>query len=178
MQVYIYCTLAKPYLIKYFFNGDNGDGWNYETSYCKEEFRYSEPTILNGKVIACFDLKTVDKFECKEKYSELLDDILNKSCLKPDEFYQYGGNNTLYAWHIDDLKIFDKPESLMCMWFGGKDNRLVSEAPQSWRYVNNGKEKCILISIKSKWVEKILNGKKTIEIRKNYPIPLWIKKND
>lgn len=28
---------------------------------------------------------------------------------------------------------------------------------------------CILISIKSEWVEKILNGEKTIEVRKTCP---------
>ena len=40
-------------------------------------------------------------------------------------------------------------------------------------------QKCIIISIRPEWVEKILNGEKTIEIRKtmpkcNYPIDVYI----
>ena len=37
MKLLLYCTKAKPYLKRYWFNGDNGSGFTYETSYCQNE---------------------------------------------------------------------------------------------------------------------------------------------
>lgn len=33
-------------------------------------------------------------------------------CLNQPELIQYGNGNTLYGWHISDLKIYDKPKEL------------------------------------------------------------------
>lgn len=53
--------------------------------------------------------------------------IVKNSCATVTELMQYAGNNdSLYAWHISELVIYDKPKVLS--EFG------LSRAPQSWRY--------------------------------------------
>lgn len=37
---------------------------------------------------------------------------LSKICLSYSQIRKYGGNKTLYLWHISDLKIYDKPKEL------------------------------------------------------------------
>ena len=125
---------------------------------------------LNGKIIAKFTLNKVDKLEyeitetsdflgfdeiAKFSYGELED----KSCLKDYEIDKYLGFCAGYAWHIDNLEIFDKPMELREFDRGNKDelckrvNSLyqcskckysdkslmecklkVFKAPQSWAY--------------------------------------------
>lgn len=180
MRAYIYCTKAKPYLFKYFFNGDEGAGWNYETSYCKEEFIDDSPTLLNGKVVASFELNNVEEIACETLhngisevpiyYTDSVDDLdnsKNNACVFNQDLIDYfgikkGGKVVGFAWHIDDLKILDKPMDIRD--FG------LTRAPQSWCYAYDSQgNRCIIISIQAVWVEKILNGEKTIEIRKTYP---------
>lgn len=48
-------------------------------------------------------------------------------CLNQPELIQYGKGETLYGWHISDLKIYDKPLSLKELG--------VNRPPQSWQYV-------------------------------------------
>lgn len=37
---------------------------------------------------------------------------LSKICLSYSQIRKYGGNKTLYLWHISDLVIYDKPKEL------------------------------------------------------------------
>ena len=88
------------------------------------------------------------------------DVIRNKSCLTYDEICEYLNNRAGKAWHISDLKIYDKPKELggfvkPCDWnydcctckravyeltkaeaklFYGCD-REITRPPQSWQYV-------------------------------------------
>lgn len=130
INVYIYVTKEKPYLFKYFFNGDV---WNYETSYCKEEFIDEEPTELNGKIIASFTLNKCNYISTLWFIKEDIQEDIKGSCLSNREFMNYVTNNrtkkrkNVYSWEIDDLKILDKPMELSD--FGLK------KAPQSWCYV-------------------------------------------
>lgn len=39
-------------------------------------------------------------------------DVLKDSCLSFNEMYEYIGEGCGYAWHISDLKIYDKPKEL------------------------------------------------------------------
>lgn len=116
--------------------------------------------------------------------------LLKKSCVTRDELYNYfvkeldNGETYLgYAWHIDNLEILDKPIKLkdsifdISSYFYIKKitgnmviHQALTKAPQSWCYAYDNKDnKCIIISIKPEWVCKILNGEKTIEIRKTKP---------
>ena len=89
----------------------------------------------------------------------------------------------LYAIHIKNLHIFDKPKELSDYYSQGQVNWIeetelyrlkngITSAPQNmcyaykYNYSKNKLEKYILISIKPEWLCKILNGEKTIEVRK------------
>lgn len=145
MKVYIYCTKSKPYI------------------------------GINGKVVACFDLNKItmirnraigiymDGSSAQKLYEHPGKDIIQKTGMTFKEIAEYGNNKNLYCWHIENLEAFDEP----FIYFG--------KAPQSWCYAEFKDERCIIISIKPEWVEKILSGEKTIEIRKTAPKELMIK---
>ena len=72
-------------------------------------------------------------------------DILDGSCLTPNELVCYGEWKTLYAWHISNLVIYDKPKELSEFRLydcGVKfedgypmPTREIKRPPQSWCYV-------------------------------------------
>ena len=53
-------------------------------------------------------------------------------------------------------------------WLSSKATIKLTKTPNSWIREKETMKK-ILISIKPKWVAKILNGEKTIEVRKTAP---------
>ena len=96
-KVYIYCTKGKK-LYK-----------------CVSNF---DEDLLNGKVVAEFTLNKVDTLERdlndwlpKNRY-DVSNELLKDINLNQNELWNYGQGKTLYAWHIDDLKIYDKPKEL------------------------------------------------------------------
>ena len=96
-KVYIYCTKGKK-LYK-----------------CVSNF---DEDLLNGKVIAEFTLNKVDTLERdlndwlpKNRY-DVSNELLKNIKLNQNELWNYGQGKTLYAWHIDDLKVYDKPKEL------------------------------------------------------------------
>lgn len=166
MKCYIYVTKSEPYLWKYHCVSDNFNGIGFETSYSKKEHDSTDDgEILNGKIVASFELNKVDMYDLPRLeyygYIGLIKNTLKYSCLNYEQLEEYVGNKDFYAWHIDNLEILDKPLVIM------------GKAPQSWQYcrdiVNGTNECCILISIKPEWVCKILNEEKTIEVRKTAP---------
>lgn len=147
---------------------------------------------LNGKIVAeCdFEVKyfSYRLFECLT-HNYL--DLLKKSCLNDEEMYDYLNGNDGYAIHIKNLHIFDKPKELKNNGYKVRDRKndketqifkvdewqpiafkYIEKAPQNmckvYRLNNNEEEydEYILISIRPEWLCKILNGEKTIEIRK------------
>lgn len=79
-----------------------------------------------GQVIGEFICDKVYEWECKNRlelvgelglpnwrasYMIFVDD-LEKTCLTYDVLWEYGKGETLYGWHISDLKIYDKPKEL------------------------------------------------------------------
>ena len=96
-KVYIYCTKGKK-LYK-----------------CVSNF---DEDLLNGKVVAEFSLNKVDTLERdlndwlpKNRY-DVSNELLKNINLNQNELWNYGQGKILYAWHIDDLKIYDKPKEL------------------------------------------------------------------
>ncbi|MGN0961802.1 MAG: hypothetical protein ACI4PF_06380 [Christensenellales bacterium] len=90
-KVYIYCTFG-----------------NMKTNY-----------ILNkrGKVVAEFILNKVERFYVPYpayfyQVQTQLEHIVKGSCLPLTPIHHYLKNDTGYAWHIDDLKIYDEPKEL------------------------------------------------------------------
>lgn len=192
-KILLYCTKAKPYLYR---QDDDcfellNKLKNEDTSSYKKYYR-----LNNGKIVAeCdfeveelrldnddplgaywYETKTLNKYE-----------VLEKSCLTDDELFDYLGEyNEGYAIHIKNLHIFDKPRELsnycikQCQFSKcstckyGKNNiscatidTPITKAPQNMMYAyDNELNKYILISIQPQWLCKILNGEKTIEVRK------------
>lgn len=146
-KCYIYCTQDKNFN----FCTDNGEQYTH---------------IGNGKVIGEFicDKVKMSLVGYNEKGCPSYWDILDGSCLTPNELVCYGEFKTLYGWHISNLVIYDKPKELnefytRCYsgcdnckyksWYydlgGGKDiictvnnKKPIKRPPQSWRYVEGG----------------------------------------
>ena len=133
ITVYIYCTKNKGNLYRHF----------------KGEFMILEETrkecLWNGKVVAKFTLNKVEKIEIEWhdenhfyytyrtkdlKYR----DFFAKSGLFLGELETYIDNRKSYAWHIDNLEIFENPLPLQ-PYFD------LDSPPQSWQYIENAKRK-------------------------------------
>lgn len=131
IKVYIYCTKGKEYLVIDSFENDNGY-WEVYTTYQNLNDRNDRTTTpVNGKVIAEFTLKQINKFSVFGNGSvqnwNCFD--LEKSCLTYDEIADYIGYGKIgYAWHIDNLKIYDKPKEL--------SECGIKRAFQSWGYIS------------------------------------------
>ena len=153
-KCYIYCLKGKTFLYK---NPNNGELFlDSNGGYRGGDY---EDRFLTGKVIGSFVCDKVDQIIeatagiCfADKDFNILDgeNELKKTCLSVDELANYLGEdkNGLckngYAWHISDLKIYDKPKELgefrkVCL--NGKCSDCIYEEckitrpPQSWQYV-------------------------------------------
>ena len=130
--VYIYVTKAKPFLT------DIGEG-HYRTF----NVPHFGDVDLNGKVVAKFwfdEYSEIGEYD-QLAYTVRIDngiitkygypkELKEKMCLNDieiDEYLYTSKNGFLYAWHIKQLTIFDKPLEL-------KDFE-VKRAPQSYMYV-------------------------------------------
>lgn len=82
-----------------------------------------------GQVIGEFVCDKVDKYTFSHYEAEYRVTHVEQEamCLNQPELIQYGKGKTLYGWHISDLKIYDKPLSLLELG--------VSYPPRSWRYI-------------------------------------------
>ena len=135
-KVYIYCAKGK-YEIFNTLRGIEHKG--IYTGY-----------LLNGKIVAEFILNKVDTLERdlndwlpKNRY-DISNDLLKDINLNQNELWNYGQGKILYAWHIDDLKVYDKPKELsefssILKRMKGKESRfsshLLQRPPMNWCYV-------------------------------------------
>lgn len=135
---------------------------------CKDTKKYTDEVDIpletkmymgNGRVIAEFTLDNITKHEKnfidaedRLSYNFLTEDVIKigfntdlDGLCDFDSFVEgYGKGKPLYAWHIDDLKIYDKPKELSefsttLHRMKGKQFRytshLLQRPPQSWCYV-------------------------------------------
>lgn len=188
MKLLLYCTKSKWQLFKDIITGKwlidkikNRNAVNgkvvAECDYDVEEIIYRETTKNNYE----FGTKTI-----------IPNDFLKKTCLTLSELCQYIGKGEQwkkgkygYAIHIKNLHIFDKPKELNEFYkFVGINKDInnfksIEKAPQNMMYAyeyiseigfsetwNRMLNDCIIISIHPKWLCKILNGEKKIEVRK------------
>ncbi len=183
MKLLLYCTKAKPILRKFYnyFLDKHTDNYYWKKGQVA-------PYNFNGKIVAECDYE-VDRLSNNNIYKEYVlehnselweNDILTKSCLTYDELNNYLSGNG-YAIHIKNLHIFDEPKklseyySIIDMGGGMLGTKPLIKAPQNMMSVSSNQwEYCfynpndinILISIRPEWLCKILNGEKTIEVRK------------
>jgi predicted transcriptional regulator len=164
----------------------------YFTQYIGEEMYEANGKI----VAECdFEVEKIIPINCTEDdYDYGLfsgKDLLKESCLGTDDICEYlndyDGETIFkkgYAIHIKNLHIFDKPKELSDYFTEKSYNdinkiftdeimidrkwyRPVNKAPQNMMKVKRVlQEDGILISIRPEWLCKILNGEKTIEVRK------------
>lgn len=129
IKVYIYCTNDQKHLVAPF---EFLEGWFYReynnnTSYaCGCTSRMGE--TINGKVVAEFTLNKIDFLidvgsgihYADKDFNDLdLDYLRANSCLSDEQIYLYlglkkdsGYYNEGFAWHIEDLHIYDTPKEL------------------------------------------------------------------
>lgn len=147
-KVYIYCSKGQE-----LWGDGTGETWkgideNEDMTLVHE----LNPTLtrLNGNVVAEFTLNKVDTLERdlndwlpKNRY-DISNELLKNINLNQNELWNYGQGKTLYAWYIDDLKIYDKPKELsefssISKRMKGKESRfsshLLQRPPMSWCYV-------------------------------------------
>ena len=164
VKALLYCTKAKPFLFEN--KNDNQviyDTWQKGNLDC---WRISQKKVLNGKIVAKCEVETEKIKICGDEIRNYFGnnagiDIEEKACLKFEQIEQYLCSNEYkgYALHISNLKIFDKPKGLF------EYNTIKAPQNMMYAYDENGNE-YVLISIRSEWLCKILNGEKTIEVRK------------
>ena len=172
----IYCTKSKDYHLdceivngkKKWFCWDK-KSHHYPFKYVKEELGDDYKETFNGHIVAQFDCENIIEFDTNGKrlgYAINLKPIIEKSCLSLEEMKKYIGDKKGYAIHISNLEIIDRPYDLY-EWFN-KDEKPLTKSPQNMCYCYHWLgDEYILISIRPEWVEKILNGEKTIEVRKS-----------
>jgi len=149
-DVYIYCTKTKPNLYRHI----------------RQEFFHNKKTfkagLWNGMIVAKFTLKRIDDMG---KYAYAFKDsffyeTLKDACLTPEDLTKYAPVRRdeqvkLYAWHIEDLEIFDRPrmlcefhtsikkeppKELLCPECGEPmeyyEYKYLHKAPWSWQYID------------------------------------------
>lgn len=174
IKLLLYCTKAKPYLRVYPFDLSNSF-----FQLTKDNFN-----ALNGKIVAECDCDKVEKFYMENQGNfRHLAEIMDKSCLNTFDLINYQGENDyLYALHLSNVNVFDEPKELakhtldnnsdyyVKKWikkFDSFKGSALTKAPQNMCNVYD--KNCnhyILISIQPQHLCKILNGEKTIEVRR------------
>lgn len=171
MKFLLYCTKGKE-----LWGDGTGETWNgiAEDEDLDLVFELN-PTLtrLNGKIVAQCDCKKIERIflnfvpkdlEELNKLQSIIymtnnKELLEKSCLSVDQIDDYLNGKIGYALHLCNLEVFDNPKKLID--FG------VKKAPQNMMKVFDYKgNEYILISIRPEHLANILNGKKTIEVRK------------
>lgn len=180
MKLLLYCTKAKPYLYR-----QDDDTFKLENKIVYEDISdYKKYYGLNnGKIVAECDFE-VEEIHIGKSYGfprnieVVYTDSLKqpiyleeKTCMAPEQICEYLNHKGGYAIHIKNLHIFDKPRFIQDYSKNENPYNYIENAPQNMMYAYDVKsfkdyEKYILISIRPEWLCKILNGEKTIEIRK------------
>lgn len=101
-KCYIYCTRNKKEI---FWRGKM-------YSYVDDRSHNLFDKSLNGQVLGeficdkCTNIFALSRFWLDEE-------VVEKSCFTLNQIRDYSnGSNKLYAWHISDLRIYDKPKEL------------------------------------------------------------------
>lgn len=112
--VYIYCTKGvgktKYHHLYNLTSYNNGKTLFSITHHNK--YSLVPDGFLNGKVVARFWFDEYE--EIKERFNgdEYIIEKLDELCLSDYEVKEYLGNKKGYAWHIEQLEIFDEPKQL------------------------------------------------------------------
>lgn len=186
-RLLFYCTKAKPYIT---YDSYDKRVWNTDLSELMlngkivVECEYDLVEVIKYASYDCtYYTNTIDTFGLPPL-------LLQKSCLDHDALDEYLKEDNGYAIYLKNVKVFDEPKELgecemqvseidydtlscdSCTMLK-KDckecyynYRELRKAPQNMCYVGFKGQKYILIPIKSQYLVHILNGEKTIEVRR------------
>ena len=177
----IYCTKNGENLLH--FGCGTGEyrcitNKNQKDVFGNEGFNPNDIThILNGKIVAQFDCEKVDLIEAVKRENDKPFYISNTKIkshwsfsdtgLNYEQLYDYLGDKNGYAIHISNLEIFDEPYNVdKCNQYRKWNTRLKTTPQNMFNVYGKDGNHYVLISIRPEWVCKILNGEKTIEVRK------------
>jgi len=114
IDVYIYCAKDDSNLLVIHDDGEMAIATKAQWS----DAVGSYGRAVNGKIVGKFTLSKIDYLGnvAADNWEQLIGSahehhkqLVKQSCLTEQELRAYGGK---YAWHIDNLKIFDKPMEL------------------------------------------------------------------
>ena len=137
-KVYIYCTSGRPDLnipiSPERLMQDYLDTGSMQSLNCP---------LGNGKVIGEFVCDRIDTILPEnEPYGiyNIDDDYVFQTCLEYGALWNYGNGQTLYGWHISNLKIYDEPKGLgeftgLRKTKFGMEPVAITRPFQSWGYV-------------------------------------------
>ena len=88
------------------------------------------------RVVAQFTCYGVERFDLPypaywPEYKASYQYILDGSRLSYDDLHRYAGSRPLFAWHIDDLKVFESPKLISDFCRNGNP---IKRPPHSWCY--------------------------------------------
>lgn len=107
-DIYVYCSKDKKHKLEYCDIGNGcwcaNDGGDY----------------YNGKVVfkfRCYKVEEIPNYGLARRSEIMMEGLLKKSCLNLQELNEYAPHkeyedDSIYAIHISDLEIFDKPKEL------------------------------------------------------------------
>lgn len=146
----IYCTKSNEYLL----DKDRSGMFCWDKKAHHYPFKYEKDFygVFNAKVIGEFICDSIEQVLClPHLFKEKLSRICRDSCLTESEIEKYlgydnqGKPNIGYAWHISNLKIYDKPKELSeftirKLVYNGLCGKVykpiqITKPPQSWCYV-------------------------------------------
>lgn len=148
-KVYMYCTKNGRVLFK------NSNGRILTTPFAVKNLLTVHPDaeILNGKVVAefiCDEIIEVPRGALYNNYNagSKITNAIRYSCVLNDELVRYcGDKESLFFWHITNLKVYDKPKEISD--FCGPDYKhktfgtwvwkmgsVLTRAPQSYCFAN------------------------------------------
>lgn len=137
-KAYIYCTSGRPDLnipiSPERLMQDYLDTGSMQSLNCP---------LGNGKVIGEFTCDRIDTIlPANEPYGiyDIDDDYVFQTCLEYGALWNYGNGQTLYGWHISNLKIYDEPKELgeftgLRKTKFGMEPVAITRPFQSWGYV-------------------------------------------
>ena len=192
VKILLYCTKGKPYLYKTNFvkieDVKKGilDKLVYEID--TNERLYldgSKRKNLNGKIVCECECDKVEEivyngwWNCYADNDSIESNYFDNdlACLSVEKLKNYLGDKNGYALHLSNVKVFDRPKELRnyCKRLPNGDFQVLGNAPQNMMNVCEIKyliEDYVLISIQPQHLVYILNGKKTIEVRRKIISPL------
>lgn len=199
MKVLIYVTKAKPYLyqsrynLNYYLKQHSMEAIEPElrpqllNGKVVAEFEFGEYDEIPYSQDFEETANGIEMLENEYMYY-ITNEQIDKACITYEDLLDYGKGRDLYAIHLTKFKTLDKPMELgelvsyknfrkfmkSVQPEGHNTKTLLSQcaltkAPQSYQYVYYKGEKCLLLPIHAEHTYNILQGKKTLEIRKSVP---------